>query len=64
MNERIQELVYKLNNQVGVQWTNEDKLKVAELIVQDCIENLDFHGHDAAIAQLRWHATNKYGVKL
>lgn len=37
MNERIQE-VYELNNQAGVQWTNEDKLKFAELIVQQCLK--------------------------
>ena len=37
MNERIQELIYNFNNEVGVMWANEDKLKFAELIVRECI---------------------------
>ena len=36
MNERIQNLIYELGNQVGIQWTNQDKLKFAELIVREC----------------------------
>ena len=36
MNERIQELIYNFNNEVGVMWANEDKLKFAELIVREC----------------------------
>ena len=36
MNKQIQKLIYELNNQVGLQWTNEDKLKFAELIVREC----------------------------
>jgi len=47
MNERIQKLIYKLNDQVGLQWTNEDKLKFAELIVKECIDQA--HG----VANLR-----------
>ena len=38
MNERIQELIYNFNNEVGVMWANEDKLKFAELIVRECIK--------------------------
>ena len=38
MNERIQELIYNFNNEVGVMWANEDKLKFAELIVRECME--------------------------
>ena len=36
MNERIQQMIYNLNEKVGVHWTNEDKLKFAELIVREC----------------------------
>lgn len=38
MNERIQQMIYNLNEKVGVHWTNEDKLKFAELIVLKCAE--------------------------
>ena len=38
MNERIQQMIYNLNEKVGVHWTNEDKLKFAELIVKECVE--------------------------
>jgi hypothetical protein len=41
-----------------------DVEKFAELIVRDIMDNLSFHGHDDAVAQLMWHAANKYGVKL
>ena len=37
MNERIQQMIYNLNEKVGVHWTNEDKLKFAELIVRECL---------------------------
>jgi hypothetical protein len=40
MNERIQEMVYKLNKHVGVQWIHEDKLKFAELIVKECADQV------------------------
>jgi hypothetical protein len=36
MNQRIQALIYQLNNEVGIHWTNEDKIKFAELIVREC----------------------------
>lgn len=37
--------------------------KYAELIVEDIMENLSFHGHEDAVSQVQWHAANKYGVK-
>lgn len=40
MNERIQQMIYNLNEKVGVHWTNKDKLKFAELIVQECVNVL------------------------
>lgn len=38
MNERIQQMIYSLNEKVGVHWTNEDKEKFAELIIQECCD--------------------------
>lgn len=38
--------------------------KYAELIVEDIMENLSFHGHEDAVSQVQWHAANKYGVKV
>ena len=63
MTERIQQLIYSLNEKVGVHWTNEDKLKFAELIVQECVNTLEFHGFDDAVPYIKWMATNKLGVK-
>lgn len=36
MKEQIQQMIYNLNEKVGVHWTNEDKLKFAELIFREC----------------------------
>ena len=63
MNERIQQMIYSLNEKVGVHWTNEDKIKFAELIVQECVNTLEFHGFDDAVPYIKWMATNKLGVK-
>lgn len=41
MNERIQALIYQLNNEVGIHWTNEDKIKFAELILKECADICD-----------------------
>lgn len=41
MNERIQQMIYSLNEKVGVHWTNEDKLKFAELIVKEVFAKID-----------------------
>lgn len=41
MNERIQQMIYNLNEKVGVHWTNEDKLKFAQLIVRECIDKIE-----------------------
>ena len=50
MNEQIQQMIYNLNEKVGVHWTNEDKLKFAELIVRECLnelcEQMDKHNVD------------------
>lgn len=41
MRERIQQMIYNLNEKVGVHWTNEDKLKFAELLIRERIEEID-----------------------
>ena len=49
MNERIQELIYNFNNEVGVMWANEDKLKFAELIIRECCQCEKSYGGDAGL---------------
>jgi hypothetical protein len=41
-----------------------DYEKFVKIVLQDCKANLDFHGHEDAISQLRWHAQSKYGIIL
>ena len=36
-----------------------DAEKFAELIVQECMDNLSWHGHDEAVSQLNWFLNNK-----
>ena len=40
-----------------------DLEKFAELIVGECINNLEFHGFDDAVPYIKWMATNNLGVK-
>ena len=49
MNERIRELIYNFNNEVGVMWANEDKLKFAELIIRECCQCEKSYGGDAGL---------------
>ena len=35
----------------------------AELIVEECVNTLEFHGYDDAVPYVKWMATNKLGVK-
>ena len=70
MNERIQALVEQAlkhpdNDDDGLTVFDNDELeKFSKALLQDCIANLDFHGHDLAVAQLRWHAQSKYDIIL
>lgn len=41
MNERIFEIIQEMNGRVGLQWDDEDKEELAELIVQECVNVLD-----------------------
>lgn len=65
MNKRILELA----NQAGFyfdEYNEPTQRKVelfAELIVSECIDNLDFHGHDLAVSQLKWFKANRFGGK-
>ena len=59
MNERIQELVLESNNPYG----NFDYEKFAELIVNECIDTLAWHGENEAVSKLEWFKVNKLGVK-
>jgi hypothetical protein len=37
MNNRIFEIIQGINGQVGLQWDDEDKEELAELIVKECL---------------------------
>lgn len=64
MNERIQELAEQATTYIeptstsGEGWIF-DKEKFAELIIQECMDNLSWHGHDEAVSQLDWFMRNK-----
>ncbi len=70
MNERIQALAKQAlkhpdNDNDGLTVFDNDELeKFAKVLLQDCKANLDFHGHEDAISQLRWHAQSKYDIIL
>ena len=67
MNQRIQELLIEAHKQTdgGIYnghlsvWTE----KFAELIVQECVSTLEFHGFEDAVPYIKWMATNKLGVE-
>jgi len=68
MNERIKELalqvgavqnVLDMGRHDGVLFTEKDLEKFAELIVRECMDNLEWHGHDEAVSQLNWFLHNK-----
>ena len=62
MNERI-EALKKLATKEAMGWYVLDADMFAELIVQECIDNLSWHGHDEAVQQLYWLRENKLGMK-
>jgi hypothetical protein len=67
MNERIKSLLVQCTQEsIDGQFANPyvDQEKFAKALLQDCIENLEFHGHEDAISQLRWHAQSKYSLIL
>lgn len=74
MNERIKELALQAEfkvyegGRVGTpgygDYIKDGALeKFADLIVQECIDNLSWHGYDDAVKQLYWLRENKLGMK-
>ena len=66
MNERIKELL----SQAGLDPVGIERMgvmphteKFAELIVQECVDTLLWHGCDDAVPYIKWMAQNKLGVK-
>lgn len=69
MNERIKELAVQaadgmLSYDAEGDWrlSEREVQKFAELIVRECINNLEFHGFEDAVPYIKWMATNKLGV--
>jgi len=66
MNERMRELAKQagfigtnLHNTV-IGTTQETALQnFAELIVQECMNNMEFHGHDDSVSKLNWFLVNR-----
>ena len=65
MNERIKELANQAGfNPYNYEGANAELFKkFADLIVGECINNLEFHGFDDAVPYIKWMATNNLGVK-
>lgn len=71
MNDRLKELekqctfLLELKTESGHtrQQIRFEKEKFAEAIIQECINNLEWHGHMEAVSQLNWFKTNHFGVK-
>lgn len=64
----IKELVEKAKIAVPTGLTPEDWIDryneiLVGLVVQECIDNLYWHGHDSAASQLEWLRGNRFGVK-
>jgi hypothetical protein len=68
MNERIKEFIKAsgLDNDAFPidEYDNPELETFAKLIIQECIDNLSWHGHDDAVSQLYWLSENKLGIKL
>ncbi len=70
MNPRIKQLAEQAlkhpdNDNDGLTVFDNDELeKFVKALLLDCKAHLEFHGHDLAVAQLRWHAQSKYGIIL
>jgi hypothetical protein len=72
MSERIKQLaeqvgavrnVLAMGRHDGVLFTEFELEKFAELIVRECMDNLEWHGHDEAVSQLEWLKVNRLGIK-
>lgn len=70
MNARIKQLLKQAQNVTaenhvpgGSDYEREIYVTFAELIVQECVNALEFHGFDEAVPYIKWMATNKLEVK-
>lgn len=70
MNERI-EFLAKQSSEYAIEFAVKDQElylpkfveKFAELMVQECVNTLEFHGFEEAIPYIKWMSTNKLGVE-
>ena len=44
-------------------YTFEQMRDFTELIVHECMDNLEWHGHYEAVSQLKWFKVNRLGIK-
>ncbi len=65
MNERIKQIAHEawVDNALIDACGYTDFEKFAELVIQECIDNLFWHGHDTAASQLEWLRVNRFGIK-
>ena len=69
MNERIKKLAEQADDYAdAMDYTGKNYIGLrdnyfAELIVQECINLLEFHGFNDAVPYIKWMATNEFGVK-
>lgn len=66
MNNIIKQLAYKASFLSGPNRSmlNEEQFleKFAELIVQECVNTLEFHGFDDTVPYVKWMASNRLGI--
>ena len=68
----MNELILKLAKESGISFGGHpmnplnvypgELKKFAELILRESMDNLEWHGHDEAVSQLKWFKTNKLGL--
>jgi len=59
MNERIFEIIQEINGRVGLQWDDEDKEELAELIVRECADVAWQHTPETEECEYSWLIHNK-----
>ena len=70
MNERIQALADEAEDYAdgivdqGGEFHPVYTQKLAELLIRECVNTLEFHGFDEAIPYIKWMATNKLGHRF
>ena len=62
-------MIFSLNDKVGVHWTHEDKIKFAELIVRECVNEIhvadvgDLKGKSYYLDKVAEHIEKHFGVE-